>query len=178
LICAKIASVANHDRANRYTKRTVKKSSLCIVILLFGVTLSLADETSFLTIRIPHSRGKQIKATLTFSDNDKAVEVHPSNGAAVRIPYSQIDKCSYEFTKKHRVSEGTIALAATTGVGAVVLFTRGKSHWLEIDYHDQQRRKAILLQMDKHDYIHVLDALKAHTGIDAEVLGNADKRRK
>jgi hypothetical protein len=30
--------------------------------------------------------------------------------------------------------------------------------------------------MDKHEYIHILDAVNAHTGKDAEVLGNADKR--
>ncbi len=29
--------------------------------------------------------------------------------------------------------------------------------------------------MDKHDYLQILDALKTHTGIDAEVLGNANK---
>jgi len=154
------------------------KFLLCSVVFLLCTGLCLADETTFSTIRVPDSRGKQSRASLTFSDGDKAVEVRAANGAAVRIPYREIDKCSYEFTKKRRVSEGTIALAATTGVAAVVLFTRGKSHWLEIDYHEQQRRKALLLRMDKHDYIRVLDALKAHTGIDAEVLGNADKRQK
>ena len=30
--------------------------------------------------------------------------------------------------------------------------------------------------MDSHNYLRILDALKAHTGIDAEVLGNAKKR--
>jgi hypothetical protein len=30
--------------------------------------------------------------------------------------------------------------------------------------------------MDKHDYIRILEALKAHTGIDADILGNANKR--
>jgi hypothetical protein len=31
--------------------------------------------------------------------------------------------------------------------------------------------------MDKHNYIRILEALKAHAGIDAEILGNAEKRR-
>jgi hypothetical protein len=30
--------------------------------------------------------------------------------------------------------------------------------------------------MDEHEYLHILDALKAHAGMDAEVLGNAKKR--
>jgi hypothetical protein len=30
--------------------------------------------------------------------------------------------------------------------------------------------------MDKHDYLQILSAVKTHLGIDAEVLGNANKR--
>jgi hypothetical protein len=30
--------------------------------------------------------------------------------------------------------------------------------------------------MDSKEYLHILDALKAHTGIDAEIVGNAKKR--
>jgi hypothetical protein len=30
--------------------------------------------------------------------------------------------------------------------------------------------------MDKHDYLRILEAVKAHTGKDADVLGNANKR--
>ena len=63
------------------------------------------------------------------------------------------------------------------GAGAVVMLTKSKSHWLEIDYHDQEPTQVFVLRMDKHDYLRILDALKAHTGNDAEVLGNANKRR-
>jgi len=30
--------------------------------------------------------------------------------------------------------------------------------------------------MDKHDYLRILEAVKTHTGKDADVLGNANKR--
>ena len=96
---------------------------------------------------------------LTFSDNDKAVEVRPAKGELVTVAYRQIDKASYEFRSE-----------LTMGVS--------KSHWLQIAYHDQDTHKVLVLRMDKHDYTRVLDALKAHTGIEAEVLGNADKRLK
>ena len=36
--------------------------------------------------------------------------------------------------------------------------------------------KVYVLRMDKKNYIRILDAIKAHTGQDAEVLGNAKKR--
>jgi hypothetical protein len=121
--------------------------------------LGLAEETSFRAVRVPNLKGKHIKAVLTFSDDHKAVEVRPAKGDAVNIPYGQIDKCSYEYT-----SELTIGL------------TEAKNHWLEIDYHEQDAHKVFVLLMDKHNYVRILDELKTHTGIDAEVLGNADKR--
>ena len=89
---------------------------------------------------------------------DKAVEMRPSKGDAVNIPYGQIDKASYEYT-----------------TGLTIALTEAKHYWLQIDYHDQDARKVLVLMMDKHDYLRILEALKTHTGIDAEILG-ANKR--
>ncbi len=161
--------------AFRYTFSTVKTTLSALLVVLSLVSLSLADETSFNRIDVPDSKGRQIKAVLTFSDDDKAVEVKPIKGDTISIPYSEIYKFSYEYTKRHRVNEESI-FAAAIGVGAVVMLTHSKSHWLEIDYRVGDVPKSFVLRMDKHDYIHILDAVKAHTGMDAEVLGNANKR--
>ena len=126
---------------------------------------------------MPDAKGGQVKAVLTFSDNDKAVEVRPAKGAAVSIPYAEIDKFSYEFTRKHRINDASI-VTAPIGVGAVMMLTRSKDHWLQIDYREQDVPKTYVVRMDKHEYLHILDAVKSHTGKDTEVLGNADKRRK
>jgi hypothetical protein len=133
---------------------------LSVLLLTFALaTLGFAEESSFRGVKVPNLKGKHIKAVLTFSDKDKAVEVRPIKGDAVTIPYSQIDKCSYEYT-----SVRTITL------------TKAKAHWLEINYHDQDARKVFVVLMDKHNYLRILDALKTHTGNDAEILGNARKR--
>jgi len=124
---------------------------------------------------MPTDKGNQINAVLTFSDKDKAIEVQPVKGSIVTVPYSQIDRCSYQYTKKHRIGDSSIA-TAPLGVGIVMMFTKAKSHWLEIDYREQELPKVLVLRMDKQNYLRVLDALKEHTGKDAEVLGNADKR--
>jgi hypothetical protein len=127
--------------------------------MLAGTAPGFAEETSFHRVRVPTPKGKHLKAVLIFSDNDKAIEVRKSKGDTVAIPYRQIEKCSYQYT-----SELTIGL------------THAKNHWLEIDYRDQNAEKIFVLLMDKHDYIRILDAMKTHAGIDAQVLGNADKR--
>jgi hypothetical protein len=159
----------------RYTFKNVKRIICILLVIFLVVTLGVAEETSFSRVAVPDSKGRQIKAMLTFSDDHKAVEVQPAKGPAVSIPYAEIYKFSYEYTKKHRVNEESIFTSAV-GVGAIVMLTKSKSHWLEIDYREGEVPKSFLLRMDKHDYLRILDAVKAHTGKDAEVLGNANKR--
>lgn len=162
----------------RYTFDIVKRLFPALAAILLLAAVSLAEETSFQRIKVPDVKGHQAKAMLTFSDDDKAVEIRPAKGSGVSIPYAQIDKVSYEFTKKHRIVQGAFAMAASPAAGAIVMMTKSRSHWLEIDYLDHDVAKAYVVRMDKHDYIHILDAVKTHTGKDAEILGNADKRKK
>lgn len=152
-------------------------SSALLAILIFG-SLALAEETSFRHVKVPDPQGHQSKAMLTFSDSDRAVEVRPVKGAAVTIPYGQIDKVSYQYTKRHRIKHAVIVGAILPPVGVVIFFTKYKSHWLEIDYHDQEVPRIFLLRMNKRDCVHILEAVNRHTGKDAEVLGNVDKRQK
>lgn len=96
---------------------------------------------------------------LSFDDNSKTMQVNPAKRATITIPYGDIDKCSYEFT-----NERTIAM------------THEKVHWLEIEYHDAEGHQKLFVQMDGHDAPRIQIAFKAHTGIEPEILGNADKR--
>lgn len=138
----------------------MKKIAFTLLAVLAVSSVGLSEDTSFRTVKMPDAKGKPKKAVLTFSDNDKAVEVRSAKGGdSVSIPYSQIDKCAYEYT-----TERTMVL------------TDAKNHWLEIDYHDQDARKVLVLRMEKKDYLRILDAVKAHTGMDVGILGNADKR--
>jgi hypothetical protein len=176
-----INATPSHGAAShlRYTFKTVSQTIRNIIpallLTFIAAGLALADDATFHRIEVPDAKGHLIKATLTFNDGNKTVEIRPVKGAAVTIPYAQIDKCSYEFTKKNRVNEGTIA-TAPVGIGAVMMLTKSKNHWLQIDYHDQDMPHEYVLRMQKKEYIPILDAMKNHAGIDTEILGNADKR--
>jgi hypothetical protein len=161
----------------RYTDKNVRNVVFALLLTILTANFALGDETSFNRIKVPDAKGRESKAVLTFSDQEKAIEIRPAKRAPLNIPYSEIDKFAYEFTKQHRVNQGTIA-TAPVGVGAVVMLTKSKSHWLEIDYHEQEMPRTYVLRMDKHDYLRILDAVKKHTGKEAEILGNADKRHK
>lgn len=146
-----------------------------LFVICLTATLCCAEETSFRHVKVPDQKGRQINAILTFSDARKAVEIQPEKGDNVGIPYAAIEKFSYEFSKRHRVNEKTIA-TAPIGIGAVVMLTKSRTHWLEIDYQHDQLTRAYVVRMDKKNYIRILDAIKAHTGKDPEILGNANKR--
>jgi hypothetical protein len=145
------------------------------LFLLLALGLAYGAETSFDRVRVPDAKGKLMNATLTFRDKNKAVVIRPIKGDVATIPYAEIDRLAYEYTKHHRVSGGSIA-TAPIGVGAVVMLTKAKNHWLEIDYQEDNIRKTYVMYMDKHDYLRILEAFKTHTGKDAEILGNANKR--
>lgn len=128
-------------------------------MVLFGAVLfgaiSAAAQTAF-RVEVPDLKGKETKSVLMFNDIGKTIQISPAKHVPVIIPYANIDKCSYQYTH-----------------GA-----EGKVHWLEIDYHEGDAPKEIVVRMNSRNRIKILDALKAHTGIDAEVEGNANKRRK
>lgn len=141
-------------------KRLLRALLVISFAISFATGLAAGEETSFNRVRMPNPKGKEIKALLTFSDNDKAIEVRPKKGQSVAVPFGQIDKCTYEYTES-----------------LSLLVRPSRTHWLQIDYRDHDAHRILVLRLHKRNYIRVLDALKAHTGIDAELFGNANKRR-
>ncbi len=89
-----------------------------------------------------------------------------------------MDKVSYEYTKKHRVTAGALVMVASLGAGAVVMLTSSKSHWLYMDYHEQSVPKTLVLRMDKREYKDITAAFTSHTGKEVEYLGKAQKKSK
>src|SRR5215468_5739614 len=158
------------------------KMKTVTAVLLLALTLShlgFAEETAFNGVKLADAKGKQADARLIFSDDNKNVVVRVADRDFVTIPYDQIDKFSYEYTKKHRVTQGAIVMLASVGAGAIVMLTKSKSHWLYIDFREQSTPKTVVLRMDKNEYRKIFDAVKRHTGKEVEFLGDAkDKQKK
>ena len=138
------------------------------------ITLSVAEETNFRGVKVADARGKQADATI-FSDTSKKVIVRVADRDFIVVSYDQFDKLSYEYTKKHRITAGALVMVASLGAGAVVMLTSSKSHWLYMDYHEQNVPKVVVLRMDKKEYKDIMAAFTAHTG--KEVSWCATSRR-
>ena len=159
---------------------TNRHSKVIAAVLIFlGLThISLADETAFSGVKLADAKGKQADARLIFSDANSNLVVRVADRDLVLIPYNQLDKFSYEYTKKHRITQGAVVMVASLGAGAIVMLTKSKSHWLYIDFHEQNTAKSIVLRMDKNEYKKIFDAVKTHTGKDVEFVGDAKEKAK
>ena len=155
----------------------MKRSFAVSLVIVALLSLSRAEESDFRKVKVADAKGKQADANLVFSDTSKKVIVRVADRDFVVIPYDQLDKVSYEYTKKHRITEGALVMIASLGAGAVVMLTSSKSHWLYMDYHEQNIPKVVVLRMDKKEYKDIIAAFTSHTGKEVEYLGKADKKQ-
>lgn len=156
----------------------MKRIIAAFLMAFVAFSYSFAEDTSFRGVKLADARGKQVDAHLIFSDTNKDVVVRVADRDIVTIPYDQLDKFSYEYSKKHRITQGAIVMIASLGAGAVVMLTESKSHWLYIDYREQNAPKVVVLRMDKHEYKKIIAAVPTHTGKEVQDLGNAGKKAK
>jgi hypothetical protein len=147
-----------------------------LLMLFTFVNSSRAEESAFNGVKLADAKGKQVDARLIFSDTNKNLVVRVADRDFVTIPYDQLDKFSYEYTKKHRITQGAVVMVASLGAGAIVMLTKSKSHWLYIDFHEQNIPKSVVLRMDKNEYQKIFDAIETHTGKRVEFLGDAKKK--
>lgn len=156
----------------------MKRILVIALTALFVVnTAAFSEDVTFKDVKLTDAKGKEINAKLVFSDTTKSVVIRVSKHDDVSIPYANIDKLSTEYTKKHRTGTGA-ALIPLLGTGSVlVMMSKKKIDWLYIDYHDNDSKQLVVLQMEKKDVEKISDAAKAHTGQEVVDLGNAGKKR-
>jgi hypothetical protein len=167
----------SHSSAQAERNNMKKFTSFIAMILLLSVTSSFGVETAFNGCKLADVKGKQADARLIFSDDAKSIIVRSLDRDIAKIPYESIDKVSYDYAKKHRVTQGAIVMVASLGAGAIVMLTKSKSHWLYIDFHEQNAPKSLVLRMDKNEYKKIFDAVKSHTGKEVEFTGEAAKQQ-
>lgn len=66
----------------------------------------------------------------------------------MEIPYGCADKLTYNYSKHHRIKQGSVVIVASLGAGAFVMLTTSKDHWFTVDYHDGVIPKSLVLKND------------------------------
>jgi hypothetical protein len=150
--------------------------TLCMAIAVAASTCYAEDVTY--GVKLADAKGKQADAKLILEDSHHDLLIRVSGRDFVDIPYDHLDKFSYEYTKKHRITQGAIVMVASLGAGAVVMMTKSKSHWLYVDYHDGDAPKTIVLRMEKGQYKKICNAVEEHTGKTVQYEGDAKEAKK
>jgi hypothetical protein len=153
------------------------KLYFAVLLVLCTVNVALGDDVAFNNVKVADARGRQTDASLIFNETNKAVLVRVADRDFASIPYDKIDKLSYEYSKKHRITQGAIVMVASLGAGAVVMLTKSKSHWLYIDYHQESGASTLVLRMDKKNYKKIIDTANAKTGKQVAFLGDVKHKK-
>jgi hypothetical protein len=158
-----------------------------IVLIAVLGACCLHAETVFHKCHVSVGEGKKshdVQADLAFTDAKELVVRYPGKKketvTVAEIPFTQIDKMDYEFSKHHRIGTGAAVMAASLGAGAIIMATKSTSHWFNVDYHDGSESKNLLLKLDKGEYQHVLETAESQTGkkVDRAVKAGKDPSKK
>ena len=176
--CVGTSAAPSSDVLGQPRNKDMRRAIAVLLTILVLAYLGLAEDTTFTRVKLADAKGKQADAHLLFSDAYKNVVVRVADRDFVTIPYDQLDKFSYEYTKKHRITQGAVVMVASLGAGAIVMLTKSKSHWLYVDFHEQAAPKSVVLRMDKNQYKSIIDAVKTHTGKEVALLKEGEKKSK
>lgn len=150
--------------------------AMLIVTLIAAAGFGRAQ--TFKKVKMIDVKDKEVNAELTLDQNSKQLSVRPEKGDGVAVPYSSIDKLSYERSSHHRIKTGAILMVASLGAGAIVMATKSKNHWFYVDYKDAGgAAKDVILKLDKSDYEKILDSAKSQIGKDVDRVAAKDSRK-
>ena len=150
--------------------RAAPVAALGLAVLIL-VPAGLAQDVTFSKTRYSSAKlPREADVVLTITDSKILVKGKKVKEVDMEIPYSSIDSISYQLAARHRVSEGAGVMALSIGAGAVVMATKTKSYWLDIEHHDGDAKQLTVLRLDKSEHEKVIATLEAKTGKHIAVL--------
>ncbi len=159
-------------KVSERARRAELVAVLCVAVLTLA-SAGLAQDVTFSKTRYSSVKlPKEADVALTVVDSKILIRGKKQNGINIEIPFSSIDSMSYERSARHRVGEGATVMLLSLGAGAVLMATKTKSHWLDIQYHEGDAKQLTVLRLDKSEYENVISTLEARTGKHIAVLNS------
>lgn len=82
----------------------------------------------------------------------------------ISIPAGAITEISYGQDVHRRIGSSILLAAASLGVGAIMLLSKSKKHFIGITWADGENKGGFAMQCDKQDYRGILSGLEGITG--------------
>ena len=131
---------------------------VALVLSTIGAASERAD-TVFKKSRVLDHEGKEQKAAMVFGED--ALTVHKKgkpDEVYAAIPYEGITSLLYERAKSARLKTAIF-------LSPLALFSKGKKHWLTIQWADDDNRDAAILRLDKKEFRAVLGEIAARSDV-------------
>jgi hypothetical protein len=142
------------------------KTAIAMLAILLSNAAQAATTVAFHESRIVDRKQRQVHADLIFNHDTQSIVVRVADNNFAEVPYAAVDKLSYEFSRKHRITEGAFVMVLWVPAGAVVMLTKSKSHWLYVDYKQDGVPKQLVVRLHKKEYRNALAAARTETGKD------------
>ena len=139
--------------------------------LILSCLIAAASGETFKKTKMVDAKGKEVPVELDFDSAQKRLTVRARKIVLAEAPYANIDTLQYELSARRRVKEGAIVMIASLGVGAVVMLTKSKNHWLYINQKPTgDKATTLTLKLDKSEFEKVMKVAAAETGKTVEKL--------
>jgi len=141
------------------------KSLLAAVLcVLIPATTALADSGSY---KVSYDGGSVVEKTGTavnlFIDSNQ-IRLTKKGEVLASIPASAITEISYGQDVHRRVGAAIGLAVVSLGIGALMLLSKSKKHYVGITWVDGDKKGGFVMQCDKSDYRGVLLGLEGVTG--------------
>jgi hypothetical protein len=108
-------------------------------------------------------KAEEVNAELEINKETGDLLVTVIKGEPIKISKSQITNLVYERTSRPRYVSGLL-------LAWPLLFTKGKKHFLTIQYKSAEKGEFVILHLDKNNYQPILASAEAATGVKVEKM--------
>jgi hypothetical protein len=131
-------------------------------------------KTHLLTVE--RSKQSLVAVNLLVYDDKLVLTDHKTGADRLTVPFAGLQSMSYEMAKRHRVAEGAALMGLSMGAGAVLMFTKTKSHWIAIEYREADHKQTAVIQLHKDEYGPAIAALESKARQKIEILTEKESR--
>jgi hypothetical protein len=96
--------------------------------------------------------------------DDKQVRLAYEKGQSITIPAGSITEVSYGQDVHRRVGTAIGLAVISLGIGAIMLLSKSKKHYVGLTWDDGGKKGGIAFQADKKDYRGILAGLEGISG--------------
>jgi len=131
-----------------------------IMAVFLSQALLLADEIVFKKVKVMVNVGEKSEETdaqLVLSDGVLLIKDKKGHFALHEIAYSGLNNVVYEKSEHPRWKTAVF-------LSPWALFSKGKKHWLTLNWTEKEEGKYVILKLDKKNYQQIIAAMEAKTG--------------